>query len=344
MESTDEMQLEKAKSVVPLNTWILISNLKLAYNITRRPDGSFNRHLAEFLDRKVGANISPVDGVSTMDVNIDRVTGVWARIFIPVNFQSEESREDKIPVFVYFHGGSFVHSSANSAIYDAVCRSFAKLCRAMVISVNFRRSPEYRYPVAYEDGFTVLKWIQLQALTALGNAWLPSNADLSHCFLVGDSSGANIVHHLGVMASTADLYPVCICGHILLMPMFGGMKRTPVEIRLDGQYFVTIKDRDYYWQSFLPEGADRDHPACNIFGPYSEDLTTVPLAPSLVLIASLDLLQDWQKEYVQGMRDSGKKVELVVLEHATVGFFLFPNTEHFHRVIDAISSFVKRSI
>ncbi|XP_031270227.1 uncharacterized protein LOC116128617 isoform X2 [Pistacia vera] len=48
---------------VPLHTWVLFSNFKLAYNLLRRPDGTFNRHLAEFLDRKVPANANAVEGI-----------------------------------------------------------------------------------------------------------------------------------------------------------------------------------------------------------------------------------------------------------------------------------------
>ncbi|XP_073066139.1 gibberellin receptor GID1A-like isoform X2 [Primulina eburnea] len=63
-------QKSQQKMVVPLNTWILISNFKLAYNLLRRPDGTFNRELNEFLDRKVSANANPVDGVYSFDVRV----------------------------------------------------------------------------------------------------------------------------------------------------------------------------------------------------------------------------------------------------------------------------------
>ncbi|KVH94464.1 hypothetical protein Ccrd_003508 [Cynara cardunculus var. scolymus] len=62
MAGSNEINANEAKKVVPLHTWILISNFKLAYNMLRRPDGTFNRELAEFLDRKVAANTVPVDG------------------------------------------------------------------------------------------------------------------------------------------------------------------------------------------------------------------------------------------------------------------------------------------
>ncbi|KAL6960791.1 Gibberellin receptor gid1b [Sarracenia purpurea var. burkii] len=53
MTGSNEINVNESKKVVPLNTWILISQFKLAYNILRRPDGTFDRDLAEYLDWKV---------------------------------------------------------------------------------------------------------------------------------------------------------------------------------------------------------------------------------------------------------------------------------------------------
>ncbi|GAB4829749.1 Gibberellin receptor [Ancistrocladus abbreviatus] len=68
--------------IVPLNTWILISNLMLDYNLLPRPDGTFNRDLAEFLDRKVPANAIPVDGVFSFD-KVDKSKNLLNRVYRP---------------------------------------------------------------------------------------------------------------------------------------------------------------------------------------------------------------------------------------------------------------------
>ncbi|CAI0545647.1 unnamed protein product [Linum tenue] len=48
MAGDDEINLNESKRVVPLNTWALISNFKLAYNLLRRRDGgSFNGEFSE---------------------------------------------------------------------------------------------------------------------------------------------------------------------------------------------------------------------------------------------------------------------------------------------------------
>ncbi len=82
MAGGDEIDPCESRRVVPLNTWILISNFKLVYNLLRRPDGTFNRELAEFLERKVPSNVFPVDGVYSFDA-LDRTANLLCRVFRP---------------------------------------------------------------------------------------------------------------------------------------------------------------------------------------------------------------------------------------------------------------------
>ncbi|KAL2540566.1 Gibberellin receptor GID1B [Abeliophyllum distichum] len=314
MAGGNEVNSNESMRVVPLNTWILISHFKLSYNILRRPDGTFNRYLAEYLDRKVPANVIPVDGVYSFR-----------------HLEKPLSTSEIVPVIIYFHGGSFTHSSANSAIYDTFCRRLVSICNAAVVSVNYRRSPEHRYPCAYDDGWAALKWVQ-------SRSWLRSGKDSKvHVYLAGDSSGGNIAHHVAVQAATEG---VQVLGNILLHPMFGGEKRTESEKILDGKYFVTVQDRDWYWRAYLPDGEDRDHPACNIFGPRGRSLDGLDFPKSLVVVVGLDLVQDWQLAYVEGLKESGKEVKLLYLEQATIGFYFLPNNDHFRCLMNEIQEFI----
>ncbi|KAK1550079.1 hypothetical protein Q3G72_034096 [Acer saccharum] len=340
MAASNEVNLSDSKMVVPLHTWVLISNFKLAYNLLRRPDGTFNRHLAEFLDRKVTANTTAVDGVFSFDILIDRDTNLLNRIYRPAigeedpqtklyDLQKPVSSEVVVPVIIFFHGGSFAHSSANSAIYDILCRRLVGTCKAVVVSVNYRRAPENRYPCAYDDGWTALQWVN-------SRSWLKSKDSKVHIYLAGDSSGGNIVHNVALKAVESG---ITILGNILLNPMFGGLERTESEKKLDGKYFVTVQDRDWYWRAFLPEGADRDHAACNPFGPNGKSLKEMKFPKSLVVVAGLDLIQDWQLAYVEGLKKAEQDVKLLYLEQATVGFYFLPNNDHFYVVMDEISNF-----
>lgn len=345
MAGSNEVNANECKMAVPLNTWVLISNFKVAYNMLRRPDGTFDRNLAEFLDRRVSANASPVNGVASFDLIIDRTTNLLVRIYRPVPNPNPETASipsfledlsgpaspDPFPVIIFFHGGSFAHSSSNTTIYDALCRRFVSLCGAVVISVNYRRAPEHRYPCAYDDGWTTLKW-------ALTQSWLHSgDTPRLRVFLSGDSSGGNIAHHVAVRAAESG---IDIAGNILLNAMFGGELRTESERRLDGKYFVTLQDRDWYWKAYLPEDADRDHPACNPFGPEGAPLDSLSFTKSLVIVSGLDLTSDRQVAYADWLKKSGHEVKLVYREQATVGFYLLPNTNHYYEVMEEIKSFV----
>ncbi|MBA0591056.1 hypothetical protein Gorai_019743 [Gossypium raimondii] len=129
------------------------------------------------------------------------------------------------------------------------------------------------------------------------------------------------------------LVGIDVLGNILLNPMFGGQERTESEKRLDGKYFVALRDWDWYWRAFLPEGEDRDHPACNPFGPNGRSLEGIKFPKSLVVVAGFDLIQDWQLAYVEGLKKAGQEVKLLYMEQATIGFYLLPNNNHFHIVM-----------
>jgi len=352
MAGSDEVNRNECKTVVPLNTWVLISNFKVAYNMLRRPDGTFDRDLAEYLDRRTPSNARPVEGVSSFDHVIDQSVGLEVRIYRAVDATAGEGgaaaatlpilefltgapSPDPLPVIIFFHGGSFAHSSSSTAIYDHLCRRFVKLSKGVVISVNYRRAPEHRYPCAYDDGWTALKW-------ALAQPCLRSGEDSQlRVFLSGDSSGGNIAHHVAARAAGEGIK---IYGNILLNAMFGGNERTESERRLDGKYFVTIQDRDWYWKAYLPEDADRDHPACNPFGPNGRRLKGLPFTKSLIIVSGLDLTCDRQLAYAEGLREDGQDVKVVHREKATIGFYLLSNTDHYHEVMEEITDFLQANL
>nr|DAD38928.1 TPA_asm: hypothetical protein HUJ06_013250 [Nelumbo nucifera] len=84
------------------------------------------------LDRKVTANTTPVDGVFSFDVIVDRATSL-SRIYRPAPANEAQTQPgimeleqplstEVVPIIIFFHGGSFAHSSAHSAIHNTLCR------------------------------------------------------------------------------------------------------------------------------------------------------------------------------------------------------------------------------
>lgn len=278
--------------------------------ITRRKDGSLNRWLAESLNPAISPNATPVDGVATFDVVVDSSTGVSMRFFVPTQdslTQDAGHKEDAgtmIPIVLYFHGGGFVLSRPDDALYDKFCRRMAKRCRVVVVSVHYRRAPEHKFPVAYDDCYAALEWLNSEQAKPL----LPPNADLSRTFLCGDSAGGNIVHHVAVQASGKSLG---LRGLVMMQPFFGGEERTPAEEK--PSLVISVEVLDWFWKAYLPDGANRDHPASHVFG---SRLPNVEIPPVLVVVGGRDILEDWDRRYVEEMTKAGKQVQMCFYEEA----------------------------
>ncbi|KAF8657472.1 hypothetical protein HU200_060033 [Digitaria exilis] len=141
-----------------------------------------------------------ITGVATRDVVIDRETGVAARLFLPTGAVATGRR---LPLFLFFHGGgSHLLAAAESAFSDTYHRyatSLAARAMALVVSVEYRVSPEHPLTAAYDDAWTALRWA-----ASSGDPWLLYHADRRCAFVAGDGAASgSIAYHTAVRASRA---------------------------------------------------------------------------------------------------------------------------------------------
>ncbi|THU46673.1 hypothetical protein C4D60_Mb09t07380 [Musa balbisiana] len=306
-----------------------------------RSDGTVNRRLVSLLDARSSASAKPVLGIRTVDVPVDTSRDVWFRLFIPCS----DSAGLKIPVIVYFHGGGFAFFSPASYLYNHVhvCRRLCRTVNAIVVSVNYRLAPEHRYPAPYEDGVDVLRLLDRGGLL-YADPLAADLADLSRCFLVGDSAGANICHHVArrwAAGAGSGWKRLRLAGMVLIQPYFGGEERTEAEVRLAGAPLVTVERTDWLWRAFLPEGADRDHEASNVFGSRATGELEEALPAALVVVGGFDPLQDWQRRYYEGLKARGKEARLVEYPEAFHGFFAFPDPKQSAVFMEEVRSFIE---
>ncbi|XP_052163006.1 probable carboxylesterase 18 [Oryza glaberrima] len=317
-----------------------------AIDATQRRDGSVNRFLFSLFDRRAPADPRPdAAGVSSTDITVDASRGLWARVFYS---PSPSPR----PVVVYFHGGGFTLFSAASRAYDALCRTLCVAAAgAVVVSVDYRLAPEHRAPAAYDDGEAVLRY--------LGATGLPDHVgpvDVSTCFVVGDSAGGNIAHHVAqrwtatatTTTTTIDNPVVHLAGVILIQPCFSGEERTESERALDGVAPVLNARRsDLSWKAFLPVGADRNHPAAHVVTGDDDDAElNEAFPPAMVVVGGLDPLQDWDRRYAAMLRRKGKAARVVEFPEAIHAFYFFPEflADDHRKLVGEIRAFVEECI
>ncbi|KAK9170224.1 hypothetical protein Syun_002364 [Stephania yunnanensis] len=151
-------------------------------SIIRLPDPNFNIPIHD-------------DGsVIWKDVIFDAEHNLNLRLYKPNNTTATTT---KLPVLYYIHGGGFCIGSRTWPTCQNYCLRLASHLRVIVVSPDYRLSPENRLPAAIDDGFLAVKWLQDQALLGSDN-WLADVANFDRVFISGDSAGGNIAHHLMV--------------------------------------------------------------------------------------------------------------------------------------------------
>ena len=112
-----------------------------------------------------GMSTAPDPSVVTRELAYGRNAWQKARIYRPAG-PARGSR----PLIVYYHGGGWV--IADLDIYDAAPRMLAKQLGAVVVSVEYRHAPEFKFPAQHDDAVNAYRWV-LSNARALGRRRQP---------------------------------------------------------------------------------------------------------------------------------------------------------------------------
>lgn len=148
------------------------------------------------------------------------------RLFKPAATATERpSNKGKLAVLFFLHGGGFCVGSRWWPNSHNCCVWLALGLDALVIAPDYRLAPEHRLPAAVEDAASAIEWLRRGK-----EAWIAEDEiDLERVFVMGDSSGGNIAHHLIIDSERFGLRSVRVRGFVLMAPFFGGVLRTKSE-------------------------------------------------------------------------------------------------------------------
>ncbi|KAJ3676540.1 hypothetical protein LUZ60_003952 [Juncus effusus] len=261
-----------------------------------------------------------------------------------------------LPVFLHFQGGGFCISHHSWLMYHQFYARLARTVQAAVVSVELPLAPEHRLPAAVDAGVAALHRLRTVARSPADDSAsqiLSDKVDFSRVFLIGDSSGGNLVHVVAAKAleETDEFWaPVELAGGIPLHPGFVRSTRSKSELELKADsVFFTLDMLDKFLALGLPLGATKDHPYTCPMGEMAPPLEKVRLPPFLVGVAELDLIRDTNLEYCEAMKKAGKEVEVVISRGVSHSFYLNkfavdmdPTTgERTQELIIAIKNFVE---
>jgi len=131
-----------------------------------------------------GMNTAPEPGVTMKTMSVPIAGGS-----IPVHVFTPEGK-GPFPVMVYYHGGGFV--IADTKVYEASPRALAKMAKAIMVSVDYRRAPEHKFPTQPEDAYAAYLWTTQHAKEF--------NGDARRVAVGGESAGGNLATVVSMMA------------------------------------------------------------------------------------------------------------------------------------------------
>lgn len=221
---------------------------------------------------------------------------------VPMRIYREEGVDaTAAPALVFYHGGGWVFGDLDT--HDVVCRSLARMARAVVLSIDYRLAPENPYPAAVEDAYASFQWIVAHARD-LG-------IDASRLAVGGDSAGGNLAAVVSLMARDAG---VALAGQMLFYPVTDLSREHPSYGEITG---VPLTGGTMRWfkRHYLGEADASDWRISPLL---AESLEGLP--PAYVMTAGHDPLRDEGDAYAQRLQQAGVTVTHVCYSGQIHGF------------------------
>jgi acetyl esterase len=246
------------------------------------------RELFAALMQAVGPKDVPIGSVK--DLVIPGPVGeIAARSYAPVAGGGEP-----LPTLVFFHGGGFV--IGNVETHDGLCRMLANESKCRVISVDYRLSPEHKFPAAVDDALAAVTWIEANA-AQLG-------VDANRVAVGGDSAGGSLAAVVSQLARDAGTPKIAF--QLLLFPVTHIGADTHSRRAFADGYFLEGKGLEWFFNHYFEPGADRAQPKASPL--LAEKFAGLP--PAYIMVAGFDPLHDEGVAYAEKLRAAGVAVML----------------------------------
>ena len=227
----------------------------------------------------------------------DRVLNVGPKGRTNIRVYRPENAEGTLPAVIYTHGGGWVLGDRET--HDRLVRELAVGANAVVVFVDYDRSPESRYPVAVEESYAVLKYV----------AEHPQEfgADASRIAIAGDSVGGNMTAVVALLAKERKGPEVK--AQLLFYPVTDATMSTGSYKEFAEGPWLTKKGMEWFWDQYLPDASKRADIHVSPINASFEQLKGLP--QTLLLVDENDVLRDEGEAYGRKLAAAGVVVTSV---------------------------------
>ncbi|EJD06359.1 uncharacterized protein FOMMEDRAFT_151600 [Fomitiporia mediterranea MF3/22] len=222
------------------------------------------------------------------------------RIYTP---QSQDASET-FPVYVHFHGGGYC--VGNLDMDELTCRAKSSKHRIVVVNVDYRLAPQFRWPTGPNDAYDAVKWILVLFQVALNAPGL--RVDLKKGFIVGGiSAGGNFTCIITQRAREDPELQGKITGQVMQIPeTISHTKEFPENLKEKLKSYeefrhdplFPIANLELYFAAY--QSGDASDPLVSPL--LAKSFSGLP--PAYVQIAGADALRDEGLLYSQRLEES----------------------------------------
>jgi acetyl esterase len=241
------------------------------------------------------AAIPPPPVQSTENISVKGAAG-------PLAARVHRTSQAKSPTVVFFHGGGWVAGDLET--HDRQTRLLAIETGAVVVSVEYRRPPETRFPGAFEDAFAAMRDV-IARLAMFGG-------DNTRIGVAGDSAGGNLAAAVAIACRDAGIK---LAAQLLAYPVTdvvgnyadaGENARFPSRTENAEGYFLSRAIMQWFAGHYLgePNLGEPSQAADWRVSPLRAK-SLAGLAPAVVCTAWFDPLRDEGNAYADALAAAG---------------------------------------
>lgn len=226
------------------------------------------------------------DVAEVRDLTLDTAAGpVAARLYHP-------GPGTDLPLLVFLHGGGWVFGTIDT--HDPLCRALASAAEVAVLSLDYPRAPESRYPVALDTIHAALVAAVAQA-DALG-------IDPARIAVGGDSAGGNL--SAALCLKLRDEGGPAIAHQLLFYPVIDNDFARASYVENGAGYFLSAAMMQWFWTQYLGDATTEPGP---LAAPIRAE-TLAGLPSATVITAEYDPLRDEGNAYAARLAAEGVAV------------------------------------
>jgi len=248
------------------------------------------------MDRILGLKKIEIHQVVDVNIPVSNHNSDTTTIKIRTYYPTNPIEKTPLKTLVYFHGGGCVIGSIHT--HDRFCRYLAKHGNMNIISVDYRLSPEYKFPTPIYDAIDAWNYIH-ENFKAL-------NINPKYIGVGGDSAGAYLACLIGLNTLQTELAvqsKVKPLFQFLLYPMLDLQGLTESYRRFNKQLLLTRDLMDYFRQHYLNSLDEVTLPLASPLA--ANDISESP--DTYLLTLGYDPLRDDGIAYAERLQTAGIK-------------------------------------